>query len=78
VAQLNRVELDVSAVLESKLSPPTSWRSRQRVIAGVPSDRPIDLRVGGTLKFKGPLGVGGRGLGVWSTAAAIPALKEGR
>jgi flagellar motor switch protein FliM len=64
---LGSVEVDVSAVLESKvLTADLLALSAGDVISlGVPSDRPIDVRVGGTLKFKGRLGIGGRGrLGV--------------
>jgi flagellar motor switch protein FliM len=64
---LATVELDVSAVLESKLltSDLLALSAGDVIGLGVASDRPIDVRVGGTLKFKGRLGVSGRGrLGV--------------
>ena len=60
---LGTVELDVSAVLESKVltSDLLALAAGDVISLGVPADRPIDVRVGGTLKFKGRLGVGGRG-----------------
>ena len=60
---LGAVELDVSAVLESKLltSDLLALSAGDVISLGVPADRPIDVRVGGTLKFKGRLGVGSRG-----------------
>jgi flagellar motor switch protein FliM len=64
---LGTVELDVSAVLESKVltSDLLAMAAGDVISLGVSSDRPIDVRVGGTLKFRGRLGVGGRGqLGV--------------
>jgi flagellar motor switch protein FliM len=64
---LARVDMNVSAVLESKLltSDLLALSAGDVVSLGVAAHLPIDVRVGGTVKFKGRLGVnaGGR-LGV--------------
>lgn len=76
---LGRVDLDVSAVLESKLltSDLLALSAGDVISLGVPSDRPIDVRVGGTLKFKGRLGVAGRGqLGVWIDRRCDSSIEE--
>jgi len=78
---LGSVELDVSAVLESKLltSDLLALGAGDVITLGVSSDRPIDVRVGGTLKFKGRLGVGGRGqLGVRIDRRCDSSMEEDR
>jgi flagellar motor switch protein FliM len=76
---LGRVELDVSAVLESRLltSDLLAIAEGDVISLGVPTDLPIDVRVSGTLKFKGRLGVAGRGqLGVWIDRCCDASIEE--
>ena len=66
---LARVEMDVSAVLSSRLltSELLALSAGDVVSLGMPVSRPIDVRVGATVKFKGRLTTvdGGERVGVW-------------